>query len=235
MEQLHTKMDTQINPLTAVAEPLFLLATQLQRMEVAPKLDKIYQTACDALTIFNQNANKIGYSKTIINNATYIISALIDDIILSSTWGHDSQWQQENLINTFQKNTSIDVSFFRLLNRAMEEPSDNIDLLEIAYIALSLGYQGDYRKENTSDKLADITDQLYNLIRQERGEIKGKLPEVQNHRQRSRFSIPLPPVWLTLIITGVALVAIFIPYQKKLDRYTSTVIQNIQKMTNSSN
>src|SRR5436853_447481 len=61
-------------------------------------------------------------------------------------------------------------SFLTIMERIVKEPKRYIDLMELLYLCLSMGYQGPYRSNKQSFiELEEITSHLYKHIRAYRG------------------------------------------------------------------
>ncbi|WP_235378984.1 type IVB secretion system protein IcmH/DotU [Candidatus Coxiella mudrowiae] len=56
----------------------------------------------------------------------------------------DGGWRQIGLLKTFQGEMWDGERFFVILKRSAEELALHLDLLELGYLCLSLGYQGKY-------------------------------------------------------------------------------------------
>lgn len=219
------------NPLVSAAENLLLLATQLRQQNQAPQFPKLYDATCDEITTFEDRATKADCNKTTINQARFLLCALIDEIILSSDWDIQSRWKQKNLVNTFQKKMADESRFFQILEQAQEAPEDHIDLLELGYLCLSLGYQGTYH--GNQNELGNFIDRLHDAIRHERGEAMTTLSIDIEDENKETTPWRLPPIWLTILMAAIILLVIFIPYNKKLNHDALPVLQSIQQIPTS--
>ncbi len=125
---------------------------------------------------FESNAKERGYSTEAIIIARYVLCAMLDESIIYGKIKKRSVWQRYKLINAFQKEQSADERFFLILERLLMASDTHIDLLELIYTALSLGYEGKYRHDRNGMKaLSEVTDHLYQNIRALRGDVQ-RLP-----------------------------------------------------------
>lgn len=227
-----------VNPLVAAASPLLSLATQLAKSQQTPNFKLLLQSLINEVKALEAKAQEIGYRAPVILAARYLICALIDETILNTDWGKNSRWDQHNLLTHFQKENWGGERFFLLLERSAEEPDIYIDLLELGYICLSLGFQGKYAKTHDYNDLALFIDKLYDTIRHQRGEFSRRLlvaADTIKKKKTTRWF--LPPLWLTALITLLILAGIFIPYYISLQNLSKPVnqaIQNIQSLTTKS-
>ncbi|MCB1828186.1 MAG: type IVB secretion system protein IcmH/DotU, partial [Coxiellaceae bacterium] len=83
----------------------------------------------------------------------------------------DQDWQMPSLLQGFHGDLSGGEQFYRLLERSQANPTAFIDLLELFYLCLALGYQGKYGKDEQGYIIREnIINKLYHSIRQERGD-----------------------------------------------------------------
>jgi len=219
-----------VNPLVAAAAPLLAVATQLQELCEVPNFKILHDELVHEVRAFENNAYTRGYRAQMILAARYLLCALIDETILTQEWGKESKWQQKNLLMAFQKEQLDDERCFVILNHALEDPAVYLDLLELGYLCLSLGFQGKYR--HTKDghlELVMFIDDLYYLIRRQRGEFSRQLliPPPMQKAKRLSF-LTLPPKWITIIGAIVVLIAILFAYQYRLNREMASVDKTLK-------
>jgi type IV/VI secretion system ImpK/VasF family protein len=101
---------------------------------------------------------------------------MLDETILTTTWGQQSKWHQHKLLHFFHNEDWGGERFFIILKRLCADPALHIDLLELAYICLSLGFTGQYQfVENNHTQLEKTIEHAYQCIRWQRGDIKKEL------------------------------------------------------------
>jgi type IV/VI secretion system ImpK/VasF family protein len=226
------EVNLAMNPLVAAAAPLLTIATQLREQRQPPELILLHSSLSHEIKAFENKTRVSGYRTHIILAARYFLCALLDEIILNTPWGNNSRWEQHNLLRSFQRESAGDERFFMILERSCEDSKLHMDLLELGYLCLSLGYEGKYRKKSGGQQeLGLIIDRIYHLIRDNRGEFSKlllispttKTPTTTTHSR-------LPPIWLALIITLFALLGIYVPYHIKLDHLVAPVDASLQSM-----
>lgn len=230
-------IDTHINPLVSAASPLFALASTLKNSIAEPDLQQLYQDLCHEIKAFENKAQTYNYRSHIILAARYALCSLLDEIILTTPWGSKSLWQTHTLLNTFQRETWGGERFFVILERSCEEPAIHIDLLELLYITLSLGYAGKYQHlERGHLQLSEIMDSLYDIILQQRGEFSQKLflqqPIITEQKHSLRWLIP---IFLTLIFTAALLIAVYCTLNYFLHKHSQSLYQELNHLEYSVN
>src|SRR5438477_9511627 len=85
-----------VNPLVAAAAPLLTIATQLREQQQSPD-SSLHQALCQEIKIFENKARSYSYRSPFVLAARYFLCALIDEVILNTTWGKDSVWKSQHL------------------------------------------------------------------------------------------------------------------------------------------
>lgn len=169
-----------INPLIAAAAPLFFLMEKIQTLHLKPELDHLASDLLHEMKAFETQAQQHGYPPKIWLAARYVLGVWIDEIITRTFWGRDIEWQLQDLIDKSGTDSKENKSFFLLLNHCSQDPSKYLDLLELLYLCMSLGYEGEYRHmERGYILLAEIRDNLYHTIQRHR---------INAHKQLERQS-----------------------------------------------
>lgn len=108
--------------------------------------------------------------------AKYFMCCFLDDLIEQVWLKNQGLWRAYRLVFYFFQENDGDERFFALLERLQQEPSSNIDLLELAYIIFLHDYQGAYRKAPNGYYLAlEKIDELYQILHSQRGDFRKNL------------------------------------------------------------
>lgn len=206
-----------INPLVAAAAELLTIASQLSELKQTPNLKELQARIVQELTQFENRSHANHYSSQMILAARYLLCSYIDEMVLTSQWGKQSFWVQQNLVGLYQPEAKSGEHFFTILERSADDPQLYIDVLELGYICLSMGFEGQYRDKDKRELIIFI-DNLSELIHRIRGEFPSSLfiasTTIKHKKRRLRL---LPPVWLTTIIAIIVLIFIFLPYYQELE------------------
>jgi len=235
-DSLHQSQSFEIkvatNPLIAASAPLLTIATQLREQFTTPNLYELHTKLCNEIKAFENKARSLSYRSTVILAARYFLCALIDEIILTTTWGENSLWHEQNLLKTFQRETWSGERFFLILERSLEDPKPHIDLLELGYLCLSLGYEGRYRHRTRGHyELGQLIDKIYYLIRDERGEFSKRLLIAPTSKPNSKKSYRKSlPIWLIPSIVIAGLVLSYIPYRMELNKLSAPISEILAGM-----
>lgn len=230
-----------VNPLIASASALFSIATTLMQVTTLPDPSKLHQDLAHEIRAFETNAHKEGYRSNVILAARYVLCSFIDEILLNADWANtewanSNIWKQQTLLQTFHDEDWGGERFFVILERSYEDPKLYIDLLELLYICLSLGFSGKYeQREHGQAELTQITDQLYKFIRQERGEFFKSL-----HIVNETSNTPLLPAkkyqqhtwWPTTLVTTILMLVTFISFNHTLKSSAAPIYKAFDNLLN---
>ena len=96
--------------------------------------------------------------------------ACLDEAVLSTPWGAQSEWAQQSLLVALHRDARGGEKFFEMLKGISDDPERHIDLMELQYLCIVLGFAGKYETlPQGRAQLADIQQALYRKIRDHRG------------------------------------------------------------------
>lgn len=209
-----------LNPLDKAASLLLNLLGQIRNTSSHPDPTALHRQLAGEIRQFETRAQGAGMSPETVFTARYVLCTTIDEFVLSTPWGATSIFHNQSLLRVFHKETGGGDKFFQLLDQLLRDPARNIDLLELMYVCLALGFQGRYRVERDgSNKLEAIRENLYRTIRNQRGDIEEALSPhwegVDKSVQGSRVRIPL---WALISIVLAVLGFIYVAFTFQLNR-----------------
>ncbi len=95
---------------------------------------------------------------------------MLDEAAADTPWGGAGLWARHSLLAEFHNEVFGGEKVFQLMARLAEKPEANLDLLELIYAALALGFEGRYRViDNGRAQLEAVRDRLAQIIRKQRG------------------------------------------------------------------
>ena len=159
-----------LNPLVRAAAPLLLMTAQVREAMASADVAGLRRTALDEIHQFEEQARAAGIPNEVVLAARYVLCAALDEAVLSTPWGNQSEWAQHPLLVALHREAWGGEKFFEMLDRTSKDPSKFIDLMELQYLALVFGFAGKYQvQERGQDKLLEIQQSLYRRIRDVRG------------------------------------------------------------------
>ncbi len=226
------------NALYTAATSLFVLINQLRGSSALIEIADLRERVVTAVNNFEQRALSAGYSKAIVQTAQYCLCTAIDEAALNTEWGINSAWSRQTLLYSFFNDTSGGEKFFVNLDQVKTTITNSsgdeivraqVDLLEILYICLALGFYGKYRiLDQGTARLKEQRNAVYELIKKQRAALDYELSpnwistEVV-HQQRD-----CPPVWLTVLTTLVVLLSIYLTLSYSLNVRSDQAFAKVQ-------
>ncbi len=96
----------------------------------------------------------------------------------------------------------------------MQQPGTHLDLLELLYFALCLGFEGRYRVEDHgASKLEEIRENAYSIIQRQRGDVERSLSlHWQGIKDKRNVLARLIPFWVIGSVAALLLVLSFLGF-----------------------
>lgn len=190
-------------PLAAAAWPLLDVLGRLSTAGVAaqPNPVELRERLMRAFRAFEQDASQLGLQPDEIRAAHYALCASLDDVVLSTPWGAQSDWGARSLVSTFHQEVRSGDRFFDLLTGMQRDPGRYRGALEVCHLCLSLGMQGRYRlAPRGAADLDRIREGLYQLLQQLRGNFERDLsPRWRGVDAPHRPPRGQAPAWLAAV------------------------------------
>ena len=216
-----------LNPLIDAASVLLFTVGQLSGTSSHPDPTGLRNQMNQEIMTFENRARSFGVTPELIFTARYIICTLLDEVVLSTPWGNRSGWGMQSLLSKFHNETSGGEKFFQILERSLQDPTRNIELLELMYICMSLGFRGKYRiQDRGRSRLDDIQDQTYHAITSQRGEFERELSP--HWRGVSDYRNPLAkyvPLWVVFSVACVLMFFTWFGFRLSLNAEVEPVTQ----------
>ncbi len=206
---------TQTNALTAAASPLLFRASAIRNTATQDDVYGLRGEFVTELTAFDHRARAFGEDGELLSDARYALCTFIDETVLNTPWGSQSRWQEDSLLSTFFNETWGGDRFFAILDRAKQQPGRTLALLELLFVCLMLGFQGKYHVlERGRARLDEVIDDLYRIIRGQRGESERELsPHWRGVETNGRDVSNYLPLWVLAAIAAALLVSLYLSFR----------------------
>jgi type VI secretion system protein ImpK len=159
-----------LNPLVRAASPLLLLMAQMRETLSPMDVAGLRRYALEEIRQFEEQARSSGVPNEIVVAARYALCACLDEAVLSTPWGNQSEWAQHPLLVALHREAWGGEKFFDMLDRISQDPPRYIDLMELQYLGIAFGFAGKYQvQERGHERLVEIQQDLYRKIRHHRG------------------------------------------------------------------
>jgi len=221
-----------LNSLVAAASGLLSEVVRLKHSGQLENLRALNGRLTEELQLFNARASQNGAESSLITTARYVLCTVVDEAVVTTSWGNESEWSQMSLLSSFHNETFGGEKFFKLLELLSKDPVKNLPLLELMYLCLSLGFEGKYRVQARGMlELEGIRDGLYRQIRHMRGDVPRELsPHWQGLNEQRRNLVRIVPAWMVLLFTLVCLVVMYSGFAWVLGEQRDIVLQPYQQL-----
>jgi type VI secretion system protein ImpK len=220
-----------LNPLLRAANPLLELALPLRRLTSHADLDALRTQVIDMMRTFETNGRAFGVPDAQLGPARYCLCTFIDEAIAATPWGA-GVWGQRSLLVTFHNEASGGERLFAILQRVAQTPAADLDLLELIYVMLALGFDGRYRLvENGKSQLDAIRERLAELIRAQRPPVeRGLSPHWQPAAQAGKRLFQLVPLWVAGALAALVLVATSLILNLRINDFSDPVFASMRSI-----
>lgn len=146
------------------ALPVLGLGTKLKELQQIPDKKLLKQLLVSQIELFLNKIRKAFYDEKTVMASCYAVCAFLDETLFDANWETPLtlDLEQDSLLRYFTNSATDGKKFFVILKEAYAEASANVDLLELLYVCLSLGFAGKYKTSKKGQQsIRDLTDNLY--------------------------------------------------------------------------
>jgi type VI secretion system protein ImpK len=188
---------------------LFLLAASLQTSDPGDSA-QVRAHILDLLGRASVRGKDAGYEPGLVDEARFAVVALLDELILSSTWPGREAWRGNPLQRELFRLNTAGEEFFIRLEKIRAARAENRPLLEVYQVCLALGFEGRFKLLGP-EKLELLRRELAGDLGSARTSMDGLAPHWQPPDQAPETVGEGVPVWLTLAgVLGGALILIVV-------------------------
>lgn len=209
------KVQTAINPIVLAASNLLNVVVKLKTEINLQDVQDLHRKLGQELQTFDQTLRQKNIDEEQIIRARYLLCTVIDETVLNTPWGRNSPWSSHSLLSIFHKETFGGERCFMVLQKLLENPGRNLDLLELNYLCLSLGFEGKFRVEQRGlEQLELIRDNLYHTIEKHKPGFNADLSDKwQGLKTKEKSLTQYIPLWVILSFALMILVFIYIGFR----------------------
>jgi type VI secretion system protein ImpK len=167
---VRARLGIGLNPLVHVASSLLLLMGRMRETISPMDVAGLRRYVLEEIRRFEEQARASGVSNEVVLSARYTLCAGLDEAVLSTPWGNQSEWAQHPLLVALHREAWGGEKFFEMLDRISQDPARYIDLMELQYLGIAFGFAGKYQvQERGHERLLEIQQDLYRKIVNQRG------------------------------------------------------------------
>ena len=198
------------NPLTSAFSVLLGLAPELERATPPENPEVMRARFLDNLTYSRDSAVAQGVPLARADQGAWFVAALLDDLVLNTPWGAHSGWPRQPLVTELSGDVDAGERFFTRLDELMRFPDRDPELLELAFLCLSLGFRGRSRIQGPAGEAAitQLRSQIARtLARSEEQELSPHWKGVVADDAPPRFTVP---IWSIAVIAAALVTALYV-------------------------
>jgi type VI secretion system protein ImpK len=225
------------NPLTGAAMSLLSLVAQLRNTASHPDVAGLRVSIIEEVKQFENKLKSQSVSSEQAQAARYALCTLLDETILNTPWGCNSIWSTQGLLILFHKETFGGEKFFLILKNCMQQPGTHLDLLELLYFCLCLGFEGRYRVEDHGlSKLEEIRENTYQIIQRQRGDVERTLSQHwQGIKDKRNGLAKFVPLWIIGSVASLLLMLGFLGFLYGINTASNPVLSKLYALKDSFN
>jgi type VI secretion system protein ImpK len=198
--------DAVTNPLLAAARPVLRsLADVPQRLD-ASEADAFRNRLLRELRVFQKLCEQTDIRRDHLRDARYCLCSALDEAVMRTAWGKGGdtgvEWSDASLAVAMGDDRQGGDRVYRLIEQWMSAPREHLDVLEVIYVILNLGFKGRYRfAADGTHKLEVVRRQLRDAIVALRSPKAAALvPRVQFEGPAQRKAPRRFAFWLSLTV-----------------------------------
>ncbi|KWB51761.1 hypothetical protein WL35_02350 [Burkholderia ubonensis] len=207
-----------LNPLLRAANPLLELALPLRQLPTHPNVEELRAQLIQLMRTFETEGRAAGFDDEKLGASRYCLCTFLDEAIASTPWGA-GLWASRSLLVTFHNEASGGERFFVILQRLAQSPFANVDVLELIYVNLALGFEGRYRViDGGRAQLDTIRERLEQMIRAQRGAPERDLsPHWAPVTAERKPLLQMVPLWVAAAIACTLVVIVHLVLSFRLN------------------
>lgn len=201
--------DKAENQLLNISSELLAITLKVSSLPEPEDLATLRKQLVEGINDIKSKGAELTYPVAVIDKLCFLYAVVLDELIIYNEWGEKRGWENKTLLSELFGMRNGGELFFTVAEKAVRQPHKLIDLLEVIYLFLTIGFKGQYR-ESGNDELKAFTHQLEQIISQYRQSsgiychTRTKLPEMRKPTRRKRYLVTTM-FFLCLIITSIGL------------------------------
>lgn len=227
--ELHRRV-VGLNPLLDAANVLLALIPQLRATTSHPDPAQLHAQLLARVGEFEKAAAESRVPQPKIVAARYVLCTFIDEVVAATPWGASGTWAKHNLLQEFHDERDGGEKSFKLLERLGADVSTNVDVLELFYVCVVLGFEGRYKGQpNARAQLDAIAARLADVLLPADARTQARTLSLrwtgvalQQHR-----ALAVVPVWAVVVAGAVIVLAAMLLFNAQLNSLARPAFRQI--------
>jgi len=213
------------SPLLRAADALLESVAHLRGISAPADAAALQAQLKQQLADFEAEATARGVSRGHVDAARGLLCGFVDEVIAATAWGAHERWARQRLQQMHGGVRGAAQDPFDLLQALFEDPVTHAPLIELFYVCIALGFEG--RMKNTPHarvRLDTLAARLRTLLPTAPRTLS---PHWQGQATRGHRDLAPLPLWVVAALGGVALLALWLALNARLDARTRPVFSRI--------
>jgi type VI secretion system protein ImpK len=202
------------NALLEAARPLLRVLAEMPDSLSNNQIEALHALLKEEVGNFQRLCEQANLRREHMLGARYCLCTALDEAAMQTAWGKGDSgaaWMKNGLAIQFHEDPKGGEKIYMLIGRLMSQSHEHLDLLEVIFRILSLGFMGRYRQEADGARKHDaVRQRLYHEIQASRQAVPVPLsPHAHSDARGKRLSFHDFPVWISFALCGFVLLALF--------------------------
>ncbi len=196
--------------LVSLATPVLRIIMQIKAGLIEPS-DDLRRQIAGLLTQLEQRGSQLGYTEQHAQAVKFALAAFVDETVLTAQFPLRDEWEKNPLQLEYFGEHLAGVTFFNRLEAMLKDPASEVDVVEVYYLCLLIGYKGKFKiyyEQELKGVIEGVADYLRRLNRLRGGALS---PHWKVTDQPEPIIDPGLPTWIKLT-AGVSLAVLFLVY-----------------------
>ena len=145
LRQFQAQFQSGRNPYIAAAGPVVNLILVLKEGARHDTPHALRMIAASEIRAFHNQMARQSAAPQNVQIASYALCSALDEAVLTTDWGSESDWRTETLLWMFHNDGTGGENVFKHLEELLLNPNMQLDLMELLSLLLDLGFQGHHR------------------------------------------------------------------------------------------
>lgn len=208
----------------------FMLILQLRANQELGDPEVLRQRIKEMLNQLERKVHDANIEIVKLQQARYALVALIDETIFSSQWSRRTVWMSKPLHVEFYGPGNAGDEFFMRLHELWQRAQVHLEIIEVFYLCLVLGFKGRYFRE--PERLRLLIEDTYSELRRVSGssiKVEMLAPNAKRREEIAATVTKQVPLWVVAAGAAAAGVVVFLIFKFLLiDPSTQQVINLLQ-------
>lgn len=223
------------NPVVAAASPLLSLLERLGLSPTLPGIDDIHANIEHELHAFHSRLASHEYANEFVLLADYLLRATIDELIGKNYLRIFNQPAEFKAFTPPARDgIGAERRFFDIVNAIKQRTNQYLDILELAYYCLIVGFEGEQHvRADGRQALDNLIEELHQLIQQHRVNKPHRL--FKEPHQALSESINHKPIIIAAFTAFIVLVSLYIGSHTLLEHKAKSLMHGHMARINMDN